>query len=165
MKYILTVLMLLFINDSGYANDITGPALIADGDSIKIGKHRITLDGIDAPERDQTCELNGSDVECGAYATLFLAKLINEQDVRCEILRKDGRNSSDQRQRKYGVCFNSEGVNLNALMVSSGAAIAYLYYTDRYKAEQDEAKAEKRGIWAGKFMEPYEWRKMKRRRD
>jgi endonuclease YncB( thermonuclease family) len=32
-------------------------------------------------------------------------------------------------------------------------------YTSPYRAEQDEARAAKRGLWAGTFTEPGEWRR------
>ena len=35
--------------------DITGPARVADGDTIEIGSERIRLHGIDAPEATQGC--------------------------------------------------------------------------------------------------------------
>jgi len=35
--------------------DITGPAAVTDGDTIKIDGQRIRIHGIDAPEAKQTC--------------------------------------------------------------------------------------------------------------
>ena len=40
--------------------DITGPAIVTDGDTIKIDGQRIRLHDIDAPESAQTCEVNGN---------------------------------------------------------------------------------------------------------
>ena len=39
--------------------DISGPARVIDGDSIEIAGERIRIHGIDAPERSQTCLLQG----------------------------------------------------------------------------------------------------------
>jgi len=38
---------------------------VVDGDGLKIGNQSIRLWGIDAPELDQTCELDGRTVPCG----------------------------------------------------------------------------------------------------
>ena len=35
--------------------DITGPAIVTDGDSFKIDGQRIRIHGIDAPQASQTC--------------------------------------------------------------------------------------------------------------
>ena len=44
-------------------------------------------------------------------------------------------------------------------MVREGWAIAYRYYSKDYVNEEEIAKAEKKGIWQGSFVEPYIWRK------
>jgi endonuclease YncB( thermonuclease family) len=44
-------------------------------------------------------------------------------------------------------------------MVREGWAIAYRYYSKDYVNEEEIAKAKKKGIWQGSFVEPYIWRK------
>ena len=50
-----------------------------------------------------------------------------------------------------------------AEMKQQGWAIAFRA-TTRYRAENDEAAAAKRGVWAGTFMVPWEWRERNPRR-
>src|SRR5215213_9963631 len=49
---------------------IIGFARVVDGDTIEIGGHRIRLEGIDAPETEQTCsDGKGLPWSCGRIAT------------------------------------------------------------------------------------------------
>ena len=67
------------------AGDITGPAIVTDGDSIKIDGQRIRIHGIDAPERKQTCTYpNGEEWPCGSAATALMADLVADHAVTCE---------------------------------------------------------------------------------
>ncbi len=59
------------------------------------------------------------------------------------------------------MCYNDQCQDLNAAMVTSGNALAYLYYSNRYNAEQSTAKTTAQGIWQGKFKEPYLFRQEK----
>ena len=43
-------------------------------------------------------------------------------------------------------------------MVLSGWAVAYRKFSQDYVAEEDEAKAAERGLWAGRFESPAEFR-------
>ena len=68
MKYIYILLCLFLI--SGVANaDISGTALIVDGDTITISGTKIRLNGIDTPERNQTCRKAGVTWRRGYEAT------------------------------------------------------------------------------------------------
>ena len=141
--------------------DITGKAKITDGDSIIINDIRIRFTGSDAPEsyffgKTQTClDAEGNDWECGNAATKKLKELINNQTVRCT---KEGQ---DKYGRTLGICFVGE-LDLQAEMVKSGMAVAYLRYSDRYEKEQNYAKKVKAGMWAGEFKQPEIWRRENR---
>ncbi len=39
--------------------EISGPARVIDGDTLEVAGERIRLYGIDAPEKDQTCSIDG----------------------------------------------------------------------------------------------------------
>ena len=133
----------------------SGPARIIDGDTIDLSGQRVRLHGIDAPESKQTCQRDGVIWLCGAEATKALRELIGSSDVSC----------TERDQDRYGrivaVC-HGNGLNLNAAMVLSGMALAYRKYSDDYTGQEATAKAARRGLWAGQFVPPWEWRKGKR---
>ncbi len=52
--------------------------------------------------------------------------------------------------------------DLGEWMVSQGLTLAYRRYSLDYVEEEAEAQAARRGIWAGEFVKPWEWRRGKR---
>ena len=141
--------------------DITGEAEVTDGDTIIINDIRIRFTGSDAPEsyffgKTQTClDGKGREWECGNAATQKLKELINNQMVRCT---DEGQ---DRYGRTLGICYVG-AMDLQAEMVKSGMAVAYLRYSDRYEKEQNYAKKVKAGMWAGEFKQPEVWRRENR---
>ena len=136
--------------------EVSGPALVIDGDTIEISGERIRLHGIDTPEANQTC-LNdfGKRWQCGQEATLALKALIRDHSITCKGAERD------KYRRLIAVCF--AGLNdLNAEMVRQGWALAYLKYSTDYVADEADAKAKKLGLWKGQFIAPWEWRQGKR---
>jgi endonuclease YncB( thermonuclease family) len=131
--------------------DIVGKARMIDGDTIDIAGSRIRLQGIDAPETDQTCtDTSNRKWLCGRAATRALIALIAGRPLKCET------SGLDRYRRVLAVCALPDGSDVNAWMVRQGWALAY--YSDAYRGEEAEAHAAKRGIWAGSFMPPWEWR-------
>ena len=138
------------------SSTISGRASVIDGDTIEIQGQRIRLYGIDAPESRQTCrDGNGRDYRCGQRATSALSNKIGGQTVSCD--QKD----IDRYGRIVAVC-RVGGEDLNGWLVSEGLAIAYRYYSMDYVSMEDAARTAKRGLWAGSFIEPWEWRKQNR---
>ena len=45
-------------------------------------------------------------------------------------------------------------------MVKNGWAIAYKKYSKKYVEAEIYAKNNNLGIWKGKFLEPYKWRRL-----
>lgn len=131
---------------------LIGIARVADGDSLVIGGVRIRLTGIDAPELNQPCtDAKGNRWLCGRAAQRELRTYLGRRTLKCEA------NGFDRFGRALAVCFLPDGTNVNAWLVRQGWAVAS-GYAGTYRAEQDEAKAAKRGIWAGTFVFPAEWR-------
>ena len=54
------------------------------------------------------------------------------------------------------------GTDLNAVMVTSGLALAYRTYSSGYVSQERDAKRAKRKLWAGEFVAPWDWRRGKR---
>ena len=141
--------------------DIIGEAEVTDGDTIIINDIRIRFTGSDAPEsyffgKTQTClDGKGREWECGYAATQKLKELINNQTVRCT---DEGQ---DRYGRTLGICYVG-AIDLQAEMVKSGMAVAYLRYSNRYEKEQNYAKKVKAGMWAGEFKQPEVWRRENR---
>ena len=128
------------------AETLTGHARIIDGDTLAIGKARLRLLGIDAPERAQTCG-DSPGWPCGTQARARLTTLIGRDAVVC---RAEGR---DRYRRWLAEC-RVEGRNLNAAMVREGLAVA----SGAYLEEERAARTEKRGLWSGPFERPRDWR-------
>jgi endonuclease YncB( thermonuclease family) len=55
------------------------------------------------------------------------------------------------------------GRDLGNIMVRRGQAIAYVRYSSKYLAAEAEARQAKRGLWAGSFEEPEDFRHRGRR--
>ena len=79
---LLTLIFLFWVSSVASA-DLTGTALIVDGDTITISGNKIRLSGIDAPEKDQTCRKAGITWRCGYEATETLRNWTYTKEVRC----------------------------------------------------------------------------------
>lgn len=128
-------------------------ARVVDGDTILIGKARVRLYGIDAPEGQQECTApGGKPYRCGDTAKGFLASLAPEgAQIQCVV--KD--------TARYGRLVARCGVNgkdLSLWMVRAGWALAYREYSTAYVVEEMLARRAGSGIWAGSFVSPEEWR-------
>lgn len=123
---------------------LSGVATVVDGDTLDIAGERVRLEAIDAPEADQTCGAGPSGTwACGRAATNHLRSLVRGKPVACET---DGR---DVYGRVLGTCA-AGGRNINAEMVRSGHAWAFVRYSNRYQALEAEARGKRIGIWRGK---------------
>jgi endonuclease YncB( thermonuclease family) len=138
------------------AEPIIGRATVIDGDTIDIRGTRFRLHGVDAPESSQTCQdAAGSSYRCGQKAALALADRIGAANVSCE--EKD----KDRYGRIVAVC-RVKGEDLNAWLVGQGLALAYRQYGKDYVGQEDGARAAKRGLWAGTFTPPWDYRRGER---
>ena len=127
--------------------DITGPAQVIDGDSLRVAGVEIRLYGIDAPEYRQYCFRRGRPWACGVDATRTLRALIAARPVACR------RHEEDRYGRTVASCA-VDGRDLGAAMVAGGHAVAY----GAYQLEESAARNAGRGIWSSRFEPPAAWR-------
>ena len=127
---------------------------ISDGDSLRSGKLRIRLFGIDAPEKNQQCtNADGAKWACGETAQKMLESLVAKAPyLQCDLI------DTDRYGRAVMKCF-AEKTDLGAALVRAGLALAYRQYSSTYGADEDSAKTAKLGMWSGAFTAPWAWRR------
>ena len=138
---------------------ISGKAIVYDGDTIRVGNHRILLYAIDAPELEQKCVNANQQFYCGQQAKKFLQDLIANNIIHCHIV------GVDRYQRFLGLCEDNQNNSINATMVMHGFAFAYQYYTWRYVPHEFLAKWQQKGLFADNIIieRPSHWRQRHRR--
>lgn len=129
-----------------------GTASVIDGDSLILAGEEIRLEGIDAPEALQTCTVRGRRWHCGRAASETLAFLLQGAEIRCTWRERDSYG------RALGTCYRGD-IDINAMMVELGMALAYRHYTARYDAEEARARAARHGLWDAEFEPPWQWRR------
>lgn len=149
----LRILLLLLIATPAVADTFTGQATVIDGDTIEIHGQRIRLHGIDAPESQQLCQkADGSDYRCGQLAALALADWIGRSVVSCK------QTDTDRYKRAIAIC-TARGEDVSRWLARSGHAMAFIRYSDDYVTDENAARGSNDGIWQGRFVAPWEWRR------
>ncbi len=156
-------ILFLFFNTVNAEIFIIGYANVSDADTIKISNYKIRLHGIDAPEKKQLCQKPYfnlgifslyEDYLCGEFATNKLKEFIDSEFIiECKVKVK-----KDFFGRHLGTCFKNK-TNINQWLVENGYAVAFTKYSKDYIKYEEIAKNNKSGIWSGKFLMPWEWRK------
>ena len=138
-------------------SEYKGPARVVDADTIEINGKRHRLYGVDAMEIDQICHRrDGAAWSCGKEAAAVLAKFLEDRTVNCDVWQGKTR---DAYGRFISICYAGSD-NLSAWVANEGWAIAdrdanRLY---NYTSQEGMAKFLRKGIWAGTFDPPAEWR-------
>jgi endonuclease YncB( thermonuclease family) len=139
------------------AAEITGTPRIVDGDTVEIGKTKIRMLGIDAPETDQLClDANGQKWACGVASREALVAFTSNRLWTCHV------NGHDRYGRSLASC-SINGQDVDQWMVRSGWALAFVKYSNQYVAEEAKARNERAGLWAGAFIAPWDWRSRNKR--
>ncbi len=146
-----TAILALVVSLPVQAADFTAnPRHVGDGDTVSIN---LRAKGMDAPELRQQCQdARGKCYPCGKVAKDALGALLGSGKVRVRVWESD----------RYGrpvVTLYADGKDVHLEMIRQGQAVAYRQYLPEelrplYLAAESEAKAAKRGIWAGQFIEP-----------
>lgn len=135
------------------AAELAGETRVVDGDSLVVGGTMVRIKGIDAPELRQVCRRGGAEWRCGLEAAERLRALIDGGVVHCR------RAGTDRNGRVLGICRIDGDPDIGARLVREGWAVSY---DTTYLAEEREARALTRGIWASEFERPRNWRRVRR---
>src|SRR4051812_37495613 len=134
------------------AETATGSARVLDGDTIEIEDTKVRLFGIDAPEGAQRCmKPDGHSYSCGDEATNRVKAMTSGHPVECK------GDQHDQYGRLLAVC-TAAGKDISRTLVLEGLAWAFLKYSRAYVAEEAEARAAKRGVFAANNIPPWHFR-------
>ncbi len=155
MKTVIVLAALLSATTATASSQITGTVRVVDGDTLVMANHKIRLSGIDAPESRQKClDAENQWYMCGREATQALVQRIASNPVTCDIDPHP-----DRYGRSLGTCWFSDGVQVQSWLVRHGWALAYSQYSLRYLGEEDLARTQRNGIWRGRFVLPWRWRR------
>jgi endonuclease YncB( thermonuclease family) len=134
------------------AEQVQAVPQIVDADTVYAGSTKIRLSGIDAPEMDQICiDASGKDWNCGIDAREKLQAYTQGRPWICNLT------GTDIYKRQLGSC-TVNGEDVSRWLVRNGWALAFRRYSTAYVADEDFAREQKRGLWSGAFVAPWEWR-------
>lgn len=132
---------------------------VLDGDTIKLPNgQKVRLCGIDAPEKEQPL---------GPESTANLQRLVDAAGGAVMVQE----NARDRYGRIVGEVFTQQGgqeQHLNAEQLMGGMAYVYPQYIagcdngDVMKDTEKMAQEGRKGVWAGNYQRPWEYRQAKR---
>ena len=125
-------------------------AFVSDGDTLVLDGKTFRLDGIEAPQTDQTClDETGAVWRCGIDARDALKAHLGSRNVRCD----DAGPDAVYQKRRLVVCrVEGETVSLNQWLVREGWALVDTNW--RFKADENDARYARKGLWKGCFVSP-----------
>ena len=135
---------------------LEGIAEVVDGDTIKVDGVTVRLAGLDAPELGQIAQsVNKEWFDQGLTVKTVLTRAIQGRQVSVTSIKRG------KYGRVVGVVM-CEGLDIGALLVGNGHAIAA--YGNQYKALEEQARREGKGIWGQAVSyDPRSWRQRHRR--
>ncbi len=130
-----------------------GYATAQSGDTVRLSNRTVRLEGIEAPDRSQTCaKPGGKRWDCAATAREALSRLVRGRRVSC-LLSSDTGGSNPA----TGRC-TANGLDIAAELVAKGHVFAQSGLFAAYGSRESEAKTAKLGLWAGDAVRPADWR-------
>jgi len=166
MKFLVPVILFFFVlqaslpavaaNDSPFTLEgEVSVTRVSDGDSLRSGRLKIRLHGIDAPELKQNCiAATGASWPCGKAARDAMAEIATKAPLRCVLM------DVDRYGRLIMRCY-AGATDIAEHLVAKGLALAYQQYSMDYVATEAMARENARGLWAGSFEAPWNWRRKK----
>ncbi len=139
------------------AGELRGIPEVIDGDTLELQGRRLHLTGVDAPELAQRCWLKARLYDCGRVARTALLDLTAGVEVICRPLEPG------PADRTLAHC-TAGGYDLSEGMAYTGWALADPDNADpetgdRYNREETRARVAGRGLWRGRFVAPWDWRR------
>jgi endonuclease YncB( thermonuclease family) len=153
MRMRVAMLAAMLVCTTARAVDLTGVAKVIDGNTLAVSGTKIRLERIDAPATDQVC-LNVEAIRwyCGIEARDQLAMHIAGREIRCTP------NGVDDQRRTLATCYLVDE-DLNGWMVQQGWALPYFRQSFVFVNAEKDAQIQKRGLWQGAFIAPWDWRR------
>lgn len=152
MRAVFAIVCCLVSIHAARAEQVHAVPQIVDADTVYAGPTKIRLNGIDAPEMDQVCiDASGKNWSCGIEAREKLQAYANGRPWICHLT------GTDIYKRHLGSC-TVGGEDVSRWLVRHGWALAFRRYSTVYVADEDYAREQKRGLWGGAFVAPWEWR-------
>ncbi len=136
--------------------EMAGRPKIIDGDTIELQGQAIRLYGIDAPELGQSCTIKEQTYDCGMVARTALLDLTAGVTVTCKMVAAEPDPATGD--GRPGHCF-AQGYDLSEGMAYTGWALAQREVSERYLVFEERAQAAGRGLWKGRFVTPWDWRR------
>ena len=147
------ILIVMLATKSIFADTLSGRVTVIDGDTLEMHGQRIRLHGIDAPESGQSCaDKNGAIYRCGQISANQMSSYVRGKTVNCNVTDRD------RYGRLVAACYVN-GEDINERLVFEGWALAYRQYSRDYVRAETQAKRNSAGMWQGRFVEPWKWRK------
>lgn len=139
---------------------LAGPSVTAevervvDGDTFRLTGRIVRIWGIDAPELEQDClGADGQSYSCGRMARLLLEVIVKGKPITCWEV------DTDRFGQMLARC-EADEIDIGHEMVLVGLALDDTHYSKgRYLPEEYDAQQARRGLWAGSFQKPWDWRR------
>lgn len=139
------------------AETVSGRAQVLAADTLRIGKRKVRLKGIEVPDPNQRCLRSGARAggrswACGQDAREALQRLVSGRIVTCEI------GSGGEGDVVSGHC-KAGDTDVAEALVKAGFAFAQGVFMATYSSAESAAKESKAGIWSSAEPErPAQWR-------
>lgn len=139
----------------GRSQDIGGRvAIVVNGETLRLANVLIRLDGVEAPDRSQSCQGQGKKRwKCGEMAQVALERLVRGKTLKCQT-----GTTPDAIGRLNGTCALEDGRDVGAVLVEGGHVFSTSSYFGGYAVQENEAKRQKIGVWANDIERPAEYR-------
>ena len=157
MSTLSLVMFVAFVSIPAWGeNRLTGVPAIITGDTLEVAGRLVRLVGVDAPETGQSCLLaDGRAYDCGLVAKTALMDLTAGVSVSCKLIQTKATIPT------VALC-KAGGYDLSKGMAHTGWALAWPREGMVYAGIERYARQKKHGLWKGRFVAPWDWRRGQR---